>query len=101
MRFIVVGCGRTGATLALLLSQKGHQVVVVDSNSEAFWRLLPDFKGRMLTGVAFDRDLLLRAVGQIRDTGCAIVWLDQQLSDEVRSALEPLVMAAPAPKQGA
>lgn len=61
MKFIVVGCGRTGSTLALSLSQKGHQVVVVDANSEAFWRLLPDFKGRMLTGVAFDRDVLVRA----------------------------------------
>lgn len=72
MRFIVVGCGRTGATLALLLSQKGHQVVVVDSNSEAFWRLLPDFKGRMLTGVAFDRDLLLRAGIETADGVAAV-----------------------------
>ncbi|MDD2239931.1 MAG: hypothetical protein PHO14_03955 [Kiritimatiellae bacterium] len=50
---------------------------------------------------ADDRDLLLRAVDQIRNAGCAIVWLDQQLSDEVRSALEPLVWAAPLPRQGA
>ena len=50
---------------------------------------------------ADDRDLLLRAVGQIRDAGCAIVWLDQQLSDEARAVLEPLVLAAPTPRQGA
>lgn len=50
---------------------------------------------------AEDRDLLLRAVGQIRDTGCAIVWLDQELRDEARAALEPLVLAAPTPRQGA
>lgn len=72
MKFIVVGCGRTGATLALLLAQKGHQVVVVDANSEAFWRLMPDFKGRMLTGVAFDRDVLLRAGIETADGVAAV-----------------------------
>ena len=55
----------------------------------------------LLDAGADDRDLLLRAVGQIRDTGCAIVWLDQQLRDEVRAALEPLVLAVPLPRQGA
>ena len=37
MNIIVVGCGRVGADLAQRLQSKGHQIVVVDNNPEAFW----------------------------------------------------------------
>lgn len=61
MRIIVVGCGRTGALLAQSLSQKGHQVVVVDNDPSRFWRLGPEFRGRTVEGVGFDREVLIRA----------------------------------------
>jgi trk system potassium uptake protein TrkA len=36
-------------------------VAVIDQSKEAFRRLGPDFKGRTITGVGFDRDTLLEA----------------------------------------
>lgn len=61
MNIIIVGCGRTGSLLARSLAHKGHHVVVVDQNPEQFSRLGPDFRGRTVTGLGFDRDVLLRA----------------------------------------
>jgi len=61
MRIVVIGCGRTGALLARSLAEKGHEVVVVDSDTVQFGRLGSDFAGRTVTGVGFDRDVLLRA----------------------------------------
>jgi trk system potassium uptake protein TrkA len=61
MRIIIIGCGHTGAGLARELSLAGHAVTVVDSNAAAFERLGPSFKGEMIMGVGFDRDVLLRA----------------------------------------
>lgn len=61
MRFIVVGCGRTGATLAQSLCRKGHTVAVIDKDENAFSRLGPGFRGRTYEGLAFDHDVLVRA----------------------------------------
>lgn len=60
MKFIIVGCGRTGATLAQSLDSKGHQVAVIDRDETAFSRL-GGFSGRTYQGLAFDHDVLLRA----------------------------------------
>ena len=56
-----MGCGRVGSLLALELESNGHTVAVIDQSKEAFRRLGPDFKGRTVTGVGFDRDTLLEA----------------------------------------
>jgi len=61
MRVIVVGCGRAGAELALQLQQDGHDVVVVDKDPKAFYRLGAGFKGKTVEGIGFDRDVLVRA----------------------------------------
>jgi trk/ktr system potassium uptake protein len=61
MNFIVVGCGRVGAELAYRMFKSGHQVVVVDSNKEAFNRLHPDFRGRTLEGEGLAESVLERA----------------------------------------
>lgn len=61
MRVIIVGCGRVGSELASALSAERHEVVVIDKSPLAFARLSRDFGGRMLTGVGFDRDILLKA----------------------------------------
>jgi trk system potassium uptake protein TrkA len=50
-----------GSLLALELEANGHSVAVIDQSKEAFRRLGPDFKGRTVTGVGFDRDTLLEA----------------------------------------
>lgn len=61
MRFIVTGCGRTGAGLARVLDAAGHTVAVVDVDESAFERLGPAFRGTRLHGVGFDRDVLEQA----------------------------------------
>ncbi len=61
MRVIIMGCGRVGEQLARLMSEEGHDVAVIDYDATALARLGPDFKGRRIKGVGFDRDVLLRA----------------------------------------
>ena len=61
MNFIIVGCGRVGAELSHHLFKRGHQVVAVDSNKEAFNRLHPDFRGRTLEGEGLAESVLERA----------------------------------------
>jgi trk system potassium uptake protein TrkA len=61
MHVVIMGCGRVGSLLAIELEANGHSVAVIDQSKEAFRRLGPDFKGRTITGVGFDRDTLLEA----------------------------------------
>lgn len=61
MKFLIVGCGRVGAELAYRLFQNGHQVVVVDSDRNAFNRLHPEFRGRTLEGEGLAENVLDRA----------------------------------------
>ena len=61
VHFVIMGCGRVGATLAVSLEDSGHSVAVVDQSPEAFRRLPADFAGRKVTGVGFDRDTLVQA----------------------------------------
>jgi trk system potassium uptake protein TrkA len=61
MRVIIMGCGRVGEQLAQLMAEDGHEVAVIDYDAAALARLGPDFKGRRVKGVGFDREVLLRA----------------------------------------
>lgn len=59
--YVIMGCGRVGATLAHTLEDAGHSVAVIDQNELAFRRLRKDFTGSKVTGVGFDRDTLRSA----------------------------------------
>ena len=61
MHVVVMGCGRVGSTIAHLLEDSGHSVAVIDQSETAFRRLGPDFAGRTVAGVGFDRDVLRQA----------------------------------------
>lgn len=61
MNILVVGCGKVGATLASVLSRKGHDVSVVAKDETSFERLSPDFSGYTIHGVPIDQDVLRRA----------------------------------------
>ncbi len=61
MRVVVMGCGRVGASLAEALSRLGHEVAIIDRDETAFHRLSPEFSGERITGMGFDREVLLRA----------------------------------------
>src|SRR5438270_6727448 len=56
-----MGCGRVGSTIAHSLENFGHSVAVVDQSAGAFRRLGPEFRGRQVQGVGFDRDTLIEA----------------------------------------
>ena len=61
MKIIILGCGRVGARLALMLQNEGHNVNVVDKNREAFQRLGNNFKGKQVGGLGIDQDILKKA----------------------------------------
>lgn len=61
MHIIIMGCGRVGSSLARSLERRGHSVAVIDIDVEAFRRLGPDFRGRTVKGVGFDREVLVEA----------------------------------------
>lgn len=61
MNIIILGCGRVGALLATQLDNAGHAVTIIDSSSDAFQRLDPEFKGAKMTGNGVDEEVLRRA----------------------------------------
>ncbi|RLT36351.1 MAG: TrkA family potassium uptake protein [Chloroflexi bacterium] len=70
MRVLIMGCGRVGAGLATQLIEEGHEVTVLDTDSFAFRRLLPNFPGRRLVGSGTDDRMLLEA--GIQEAECFI-----------------------------
>jgi len=61
MKVIVMGCGRIGSRVSQLLSDQGHEVTVIDHDSNSDGRLGPTFKGSIIKGLGFDRDILMQA----------------------------------------
>src|SRR6516225_1515401 len=61
MHVVIVGCGRVGATLALMLEADGHSVAVIDRDREAFRRLGQEFRGKTILGMGIDEDVLKKA----------------------------------------
>lgn len=59
--FVIMGCGRVGASLAHTLDDSGHTVAIIDQDDRAFRRLRNTFSGQRVTGVGFDRDTLKEA----------------------------------------
>ncbi len=72
MYIVIVGCGRVGAELAKLLSNDGHDVVIVDRDPLAFNRLGGTFNGVTLVGNGFDPDILKEAGIEKADVFCAL-----------------------------
>jgi trk system potassium uptake protein TrkA len=61
MKVIVMGCGRIGSQVSMLLSEQGHEVTIIDHDANSEGRLAPNFKGRIVKGLGFDRSILLQA----------------------------------------
>jgi trk system potassium uptake protein TrkA len=62
MKIIVMGCGRVGSSVSRLFARIGHEVTVIDHlDPSALVRLGTDFKGRVIRGIGFDRDVLIEA----------------------------------------
>ncbi len=61
MNIVVLGCGRLGSTFARLMYKDGHNVTIIDIQSEAFRRLGTKFRGNRIVGNGIDEDVLRRA----------------------------------------
>ena len=61
VHIVIMGCGRVGSSLARSLEKRGHTVAVIDIDVDSFRRLGPDFSGKTVKGVGFDREVLLEA----------------------------------------
>lgn len=71
MFVIILGCGRQGARLALLLEQENHNVTIIDKNMQAF-RRLELFQGNRLLGNGIDIDTLKLAGIERADAFAAV-----------------------------
>jgi trk system potassium uptake protein TrkA len=69
---VIMGCGRVGSTLAQSLEGRGHTVAVIDQNPDAFRRLGADFQGLTVTGIGYDRDILIAAGVERADAFAAV-----------------------------
>ncbi len=72
MHIIIAGCGRVGSELARLLSNEGHDVIIIDKNKSSFDRLRGTFNGVTLVGSGFDTGLLKQAGIEKADAFCAV-----------------------------
>lgn len=58
MNIMIVGCGRVGSQLAGLLAREGHNVTIIDKNTDSFKRLGASFNGVTAAGNCFDESFL-------------------------------------------
>ena len=72
MHIVIMGCGRVGSTLAHILEDRGYSIAIIDRDPEAFRRLRPAFKGEKVTGVGFDRTVLIQAGIERADAFAAV-----------------------------
>jgi trk system potassium uptake protein TrkA len=77
MKIIIIGCGRVGAGLAQIMSRSSHKVTVVDSDPVAFERLGPAFKGQVVPGICFDRNVLMKSGIEKADALAAVTASDE------------------------
>lgn len=76
MKYVIVGCGRFGAELALRFQRRNHDVVVVDATPAAFDNLHAEFRGRTVQGNALEADVLERAALRDADGLAAVTDSD-------------------------
>ncbi|MEL7648603.1 MAG: TrkA family potassium uptake protein [Sedimentibacter sp.] len=72
MYIIIIGCGRLGSNLARQLSDEGHDVCIIDRDSNKLNVLGSGFNGLRLKGIEFDNDKLSEAGIAQADTVLAV-----------------------------
>jgi trk system potassium uptake protein TrkA len=81
VHIVIMGCGRVGSTLAHRLAGirvapggngPSHTVAVIDQDPDAFRRLGPEFTGLTVTGIGFDREVLMEAGIERADAFAAV-----------------------------
>ncbi|HZW48680.1 MAG TPA: TrkA family potassium uptake protein [Bacillota bacterium] len=71
MQIIVIGCGKVGSSLAAQLIQQGHDVVILENDSELM-QLAENLNCIKITGIPFDQDILKQAGAETADVVCAV-----------------------------
>ena len=89
MYFIIAGCMKIGATLAQLLSQENHDVVVIDSDPKNLEALGTGFNGVTITGMPIDEDVL-RSAGIEQADALAAVTRDDNMNLMVAQVAQTL-----------
>ena len=89
MYIIIIGCGRVGSQLALMLAQEKHDIVVIDRDTDAFKHLGASFNGIRLHGYGYDEEALQKAHIERCDAFAAVTDLDNAniMACEVASKL--------------
>ncbi|MDD3930628.1 MAG: TrkA family potassium uptake protein [Clostridiaceae bacterium] len=75
MQIVIVGCGKVGSLLASVLIDRGHDIVIVESDSQ----LLENVESLdciKITGVPIDRDVLRQAGIENADVLCTVTQND-------------------------
>jgi trk system potassium uptake protein TrkA len=72
VHIVIMGCGRVGSTIAHILEDQGHSVAVIDQEAEAFRKLRSGFKGSKITGIGFNREILIEAGIEHADAFAAV-----------------------------
>jgi len=93
VHIVIMGCGRVGSTLAQNLESRGHSVAIIDQNPDAFRRLGADFAGLTVTGVGFDREVLVEAGVERADAFAAVSSGDNSNIISARLARETFGVA--------
>jgi trk system potassium uptake protein TrkA len=78
VKIIIVGCGRVGAVLAESYDRAGHEVIIVDTRTDAFDRLPSSFNGKAIRGDGTDKDVLIRAGAEGADAFLAMTEGDNR-----------------------
>ena len=97
--YVIVGCGRLGATLAEQLEAAGKEVLIIDINSAAFDKLPDSYGGMTLTGDASEL-AVLRRLGLESAEGVIVVTNNDnmnamiaQLVRELQPGARPRIIA--------
>jgi trk system potassium uptake protein len=72
VHIVIMGCGRVGSTLAHILEERGYSIAIIDRDPDAFRRLGSSFKGERVTGIGFDRGVLIQAGIERADAFAAV-----------------------------
>lgn len=78
--FCIIGLGNFGKTMALTLSQNGHQVLVIDTNDVE----IDDIGDQMLSAICGDatNENVLRTAG-VNNFDCCVVCLKSNMQDSI------------------
>lgn len=76
MKIVILGCGRVGARLAILMEEDGHELSVIDSDSGSLEKLPHSFQGQIVLGTGIDVDVLRSAGIESADAFAAVTNFD-------------------------